>query len=176
MSAPHIALFTAVFGVYCALLATAAVCDARKFIIPNPVSLAIAGLFLASAPFWAAPVPWVSHIGAGTAVLAIGMVLFSLGRIGGGDVKLISAVSLWTGFGHLLEFLIIVSLAGGVLALLLLLVRRILKWRRSGPDDAARPALPRLWSTGESIPYAVAIAPAGIFVGGRLPGVGWPWL
>jgi prepilin peptidase CpaA len=165
-----------IFGVYCALLATAAVWDARKFIIPNQLSLGIAGLFLASTPFWSASVPWLSHIGAGTVVLAVGMVLFSLGRIGGGDVKLISAVSLWTGFEHLLEFLIYVSLAGGVLALLLLLVRRILKWRRSGLGPPVQTALPRLWSMGASIPYAVAIAPAGIFVGSQLPGVGWPWL
>jgi prepilin peptidase CpaA len=176
MSTLHIALSTTVFGVYCALLTAAAVCDAWKFIIPNQVSLGISGLFLASAPFWPVPVPWLSHIGAGTAVLAVGMVLFSLGRIGGGDVKLISAISLWTGFEHLLEFLILVSLAGGVLALLLVLVRRTLKWRRSVRADPAPPALPRLWSVGESIPYAVAIAPAGIFVGSRLPAAGWPWL
>jgi prepilin peptidase CpaA len=176
MSTLHIALSTTVFGIYCALLAAAAVYDAWKFIIPNQVSLGVAGLFLVSAPFWSAPVPWLSHIGAGTAVLAVGMVLFSLGRMGGGDVKLISAVSLWTGFEYLLEFLILVSLAGGVLALSLLLVRRTLKWRRSGRDAADQPALPRVWSMGASIPYAVAIAPAGIFVGSRLPAAGWPWL
>jgi len=170
-----IALPAALFAAYCALLAAAAAYDVCTFTIPNRVSLGLAGLFFVAAPLSPIQEPWLSHIGAGVAILAAGMVLFSFARLGGGDVKLMSAVALWTGFEHLPAFLFYVSIAGGVLALLLLLIRRLLQGRPGNRDAAAWLPLPRVLSTGESIPYALAIAPAGILVGIRLPGIGWPW-
>ena len=161
----------AVFFVYCALLIAAAVFDAWKYIIPNRVTFGLAGLFPVTAPFLPTPVDWLSHIGAGGAVFAVGMVLFSLGRLGGGDVKLVAAVALWTGFDYLLEFLVYASLAGGVLALLLILARRLMRARA----EAGGQGLPQVLRSGESIPYGLAIAPAAILVGGLLPVLGRFW-
>lgn len=157
---------SAVFVAYCALLLAAALFDAWKYIIPNQIILGLAGLFLGTALVLPTPVAWLSHLGAAGAVLAVGIIPFILGRLGGGDIKLMTAVSLWTGFDYLLEFLVYTSLAGGALALLLLLVRRLARGR----------PLPRLLRTGESVPYAVAIAPAAILVGGLLPVIGRPWI
>jgi prepilin peptidase CpaA len=171
MSSLESALPYAVFLAYCAFLTAAAICDAWKYIIPNQVTFGLAGLFLAAAPFLPTPVDWVSHLGAAGAVLAVGIVPFALGKLGGGDVKLITAVSLWTGFEHLLEFLVYASLAGGVVALLLVLARRILSERPAGQPGA----LPRVLRDGESVPYALAIAPAAILVGGFMPVIGRLW-
>lgn len=157
---------SAVFVAYCALLLAAALFDAWKYIIPNQIILGLAGLFLGTALVLPTPVAWQSHLGAAGAVLAVGIIPFILGRLGGGDIKLMTAVSLWTGFDYLLEFLVYTSLAGGALALLLLLVRRLARGR----------PLPRLLRIGESVPYAVAIAPAAILVGGLLPVIGRPWV
>jgi len=156
----------AAFLIYCVLLLVAAIFDVWKYMIPNWVSLGLAGLFLVTAPFLPMPVGWLSHLGAGGAILAVGMVFFALGRLGGGDVKLIAAVSLWTGFEYLFDFLVYVSLAGGILALLLLLARRILR---------EHPIVPQVLRAGESIPYGLAIAPAAILVGGLLPALGSLW-
>lgn len=175
MSGLEITLPFAVFLAYCALLAAAAVFDAWKYIIPNRVTFGLAGLFLVASPFLATPVDWLSHLGAAGAVLAVGILPFAFGRLGGGDVKLITAVSLWTGFEHLLEFLVYASLAGGIVALLLVLVRRLLRRRSPGPTGAHVRALPRALRNGESVPYALAIAPAAIVVGGLLPVIGSPW-
>jgi len=177
MNSIEITLPYAVFVAYCVLLAAAAVFDTWKFIVPNRVSLGLAGLFLVAAPFLPQPVDWLSHLGAAGVVLAVCFVPFALGRLGGGDVKLITAVSLWTGFEYLLEFLVYASLAGGILALVLVLIRRLLKGRPIGSVGAAgRTALPRVLRIGESVPYALAIAPAAILVGGLLPVVGRPWV
>ncbi len=165
----------AVFVAYCMLLVAAAAFDTWKFIVPNRVSFGLAGLFLISAPFLPLPVDWLSHLGAAGAVLAVCFVPFAMGRLGGGDVKLVTAVSLWTGFEYLLEFLVYASLAGGILALVLVLIRRLLKGRPIGQVGVDDQVLPRVLRIGESVPYALAIAPAAILVGGLLPVVGRPW-
>ena len=157
------ALPTIIFGIYSLLLVVAALSDAWRFIVPNTIPLALTGLFLGAAGVLPAEVTWPSHLGAAAAVLAAGMALFRWGRLGGGDVKLIAAVALWTGFAHLADLLVAVSLAGGALALGLVLARRLARAVVAGTP------LPRLLVVGESIPYAVAIAPGAIYVGTLLP-------
>lgn len=44
-------------------------------------------------------------------------VLFVLGAMGGGDMKLMAAVGAWVGSRHILTVMIAIALAGGVLAL-----------------------------------------------------------
>jgi prepilin peptidase CpaA len=88
--------------------------------------------------------------------------LFSRGLIGGGDVKLIAAATLWAGPAATLSLLVLTGLLGGLLCLLLLTpvgaliaaVRPIV--RDSG--DSARGANPVL------VPYGVAIAAAALIV------------
>ncbi len=60
------------------------------------------GAFVVLAPF-AGLGPWqmAHHFGAGLLVLAVGILLFIPGWIGGGDAKLAAAVALWMGFENL---------------------------------------------------------------------------
>ncbi|KAF1070390.1 MAG: hypothetical protein GAK45_00805 [Pseudomonas citronellolis] len=53
------------------------------------------------------------------AVLVVGFGLFRLNRVGAGDVKLAAVLCLWVGAAQQTTFLIVTSLAGGLLALLL---------------------------------------------------------
>lgn len=55
----------------------------------------------------------------GVAVLLVGFGLFSLGRVGAGDVKLMAVMCLWIDCSDLMAFLIVTALAGGMLALAL---------------------------------------------------------
>ena len=48
------------------------------------------------------------------------MAAFAVGALGGGDVKLLAAVSLFAGPGRLVDFLIITAIAGGLLGLAIL--------------------------------------------------------
>jgi len=142
-----------------ALLLAAALCDLTRYTIPNLLSAAVSGLFLAfaaAAHLGLAPLGW--HLAAGLAGLALGFLLFALGWIGGGDAKLFAAVALWLGFADLLPYAAAASLCGGVLTLSLLLLRKLPLPSRLG----AQAWLARLHDARSGIPYGVALA-AGAF-------------
>jgi len=72
---------------------------------------------------------------------------FYAGMMGGGDVKLASALALWFSPGSTLKFLVLMSLAGGVLTIGILALHR-------ARGRAGRP----------EIPYGVAIAFGGLAI------------
>lgn len=104
-------------------------------------------------------------------VLMVGFLLFLTGRLGAGDVKLMSVLCLWVGHGHQIVFVMVTALAGGVLALSLPLLNtvpaivgmgiqttnRMFKSRLPMPPD-----LPAELSQG--IPYGLAIAFGAMYV------------
>jgi prepilin peptidase CpaA len=144
-----------------ALLLAAALCDLASYTIPNWLSLATAGLFLAFAvltPLAPGAVGW--HLAAGLAGLSVGFGLFALGWIGGGDAKLFAAMALWLGFSDLLPYAALASLFGGALTLALLLLRKLpLPAGLSGQGW-----LVRLHDARSGIPYGVALAAGGFAV------------
>ena len=92
--------------------------------IPNRISLAMVAAFRsAGAVGGPGARDMAYHAGAGLLVLAVGVLLFIPGWIGGGDAKLAAAVALWLGFENLFSYLFCVALAGGSLALLFMSVR-----------------------------------------------------
>lgn len=58
---------------------------------------------------------------------AIFFVFFVVGAMGAGDVKLMAAISVIAGFGHLAELFMAIAFTGGVFALLLAISHRQLK-------------------------------------------------
>ena len=124
----------------------AALADIRRFEIPDGWSIAVALLFAAFvAVEW--PVAWWWHLAAGVAMFAVGVLLFARGWLGGGDVKLLAACALWTGFDGLPWLIAGTTLSGAVLAIVALLVRRAVGAR----------ATYRAFENGGPLPYAVAI-------------------
>jgi prepilin peptidase CpaA len=85
------------------------------------------------------------------ALLAVGTPMFAAGKLGGGDVKLLAAAGLWFDFAGAVWLLVAVALAGGVLALLVLVIRSF-NWS----EEIRRRAV--LLRPGGGIPYGVAIA------------------
>src|SRR3982750_4587235 len=133
-----------------ALLVVAAVIDVRTFTISNRLNLTIAAL----APlYWLsipAFTPWPDvaiQLAAGATVFAILAAAFYAGMMGGGDVKLAAALALWFSPASTIKFLVLMSLAGGVLTLAVLAFHR---WKRR----EGRP----------EIPYGVAIAFGGLAI------------
>ena len=84
-------------------------------------------------------------------LLAVGTPMFAAGRLGGGDVKLLAATGLWFDFHGAFWMLICVAIAGGVLALIVLILRSI------GWSEGLREKFVILQRKG-GIPYGVAIA------------------
>lgn len=142
-----------------ALLA-AAYHDMRRFRIPNIYCLILLLLFPAMA--LTAPesssVNWIGNLIVFAIMLAIGMLLYRFKVIGGGDAKMIAAVSLWAGPPYVLHLLFFTTLAGGLLALLLGLLTY---WRcLQAKNTDSRQSMKNLAST--PIPYGIAIMIGGI--------------
>jgi prepilin peptidase CpaA len=133
--------------VLAALLTLAAVGDVRRYLIPNWLCLAVAVAGVVFA--WPGGLEAWGWRGAsiGT-VAAVGLALWLLRVLGGGDYKLLVALAFWIPFGELLDFVVLLALAGGAQALATLLLRRF-----GRPRDGAPPG---------KMPYAVSIAVAGI--------------
>lgn len=147
--------------VFLALSAYAAFSDVTRFRIPNWISLAIIADFIVIAVFGAVfgaldPLAIVWRLGAGAALLIAGFALFAAGIIGGGDAKLLAASAVWFGWSGLFQYVILVTLMGGLLALAVLGLRRV------APPRAwsGREWLINLRSGDHGIPYGVAIAAA----------------
>jgi len=136
-----------------AVITLAAVYDAATLTIPNWISIVLVGLFPVAAICSGSDLTSVGlHLAIGFAALLVGMVLFAFNFIGGGDAKFFAAVSLFIGLPDMGSYLFMVVVAGGVLAMVLLVARRIslmgismdwfLKFTRGG----------------SVIPYGIAIA------------------
>jgi prepilin peptidase CpaA len=93
------------------------------------------------------------------ALLTLGTAMFARGVLGGGDVKVLAAASLWFNLAGGAKMLLAVVLSGGVLALLVI-VARLVNW------GAAAQRLPFL-RPGAGIPYGIAIA-AGALIAAAL--------
>ena len=132
-----------------AILVVAAAIDVRTFTISNRLNLTVALL---------APLYWLSvalplwpdvglQLAAGAAVFMLFAGAFYLGMMGGGDVKLAAALALWFSPLSTIKFLVLTSLAGGVLTLGVLAWHRV--QRREGRPE---------------VPYGVAIAFGGLAI------------
>jgi prepilin peptidase CpaA len=139
-------------AVLAAMLIVAALGDLRTRTISNKLNLAIA---LGAIPFWALSGmslwPGVAlQIGIAALVFGLFTLAFCLGAMGGGDVKMVSAIALWLPPEAVLKLLVIMSLAGGVLTVAMLLRKKL------GRSEEQI-----------EIPYGVAIAFGGFWLIGE---------
>ena len=133
--------------------------DIRDRRIPNWAVLAVAALFVP----WIFVGPHVSILGSLEAALVtfvIGVGLYAFHIVGAGDSKLLTATSLFVGLSQLLPFLVLVALAGGIIAILGMTmrpVRALVMFQMRGKGDF-----------GRGVPYGVAIAIATVAI------LSWP--
>lgn len=128
---------------YSVLLTAAAVQDVLSLRIANLFSVAIFLIAAVALVVNAGP-DWWQHLLSFAIILGLGILLFSLQWMGGGDAKLMAAAALAFNLLGLIRFLPLVLLAGGVIALLAILLRMVLPRRRT--------------TSRQGIPYGVAIA------------------
>ena len=164
------------FAGFLTLLGLAAFKDICERRIPNRLTGALVALYPVYVLVSPTPVAWPAAIALAAAVFVVGLVLFRWELIGGGDVKLLAALSLWAGPDQFVWFILVTTLAGGALSLLSLWYRR---WgglleahlatlglaattgRASGLSDAPTGGAPDRSTT---LPYGVAIAAGGIAI------------
>ena len=137
-------------------LAAAAVGDLAHRRIANRLNGAIA---LAAPLFWWAGGQSLGAVGGQLALalgcLAVSTGLFAIGAMGGGDVKLLTALALWIRPLWFAQLLVVMALAGGVLALLFVVTRSL---SEPGAHRAAKA------QATVGLPYGVAIAVGGLWV------------
>ena len=147
------------------LMAVAAVEDLRRLVIPNALILSLCVLWpvhLAVAPMLTLATGGLAA-GCAAAVFVAGALLFSRSLIGGGDVKLLTAATLWAGPAATPAFVVWTALLGGLLSLALLtpLGVQIAITRPVVPGSASAAANE---AQRVAVPYGVAIAAAAIIV------------
>jgi prepilin peptidase CpaA len=135
-----------------AALLLAAVGDWRNRTISNRLNAAIA--LLAIPYWWSIGLPlWPGvalQLALALGIFALFAIAFRFGAMGGGDVKLAAALALWLPAAGVVKLLVIMSIAGGVLTLAMVIGHRAVK-------AAGQP----------EIPYGIAIAFAGIWLLGE---------
>ena len=144
------AAFTEILlGALALILVVAAVIDVRTFTISNRLNLTVA--LLAPLYWWSAHLPLWPDIGLQVAV-AVGVfallaAAFYMGMMGGGDVKLAAALALWFSPVSTFRFLVWMSIAGGLLTVVVLVAHKARK--KAGRAE---------------VPYGVAIAVGGLAI------------
>ena len=157
-------LSTIFAGVLFLLCAFASMKDMASLTIPNWVNAGIALTFIPAAitayivgDVGLAAIGW--HILTGLVVFIICFALFAVGAFGGGDAKMIPAIALWMGPAGMMPFLFGTTVAGGILALSVLMARK------SIPEAFAPGFVRATMQDGNGVPYGVAIT-VGAIVGG----------
>ena len=116
----------------------AAVRDLAAWSLPNWLTICVALGYFAWA--WATGASWSAvgwALAAGIVVLGAGYLLFELRLWGAGDGKMAAAVALWIGLNlELFRFFLVVSLAGGVLAVIALAIHAATGKPQLPPGDA----------------------------------------
>lgn len=143
------------------LMVFSAFADLFTMTIPNRVSLVLIGGYFLLAIYL--QLPWqvvASHVVCGGAILLLTFVLFHFEWIGGGDAKLAASTALWFGWDHLLDYGLAASIAGGVLTLIIMELRR---------HDLSSKMLSyrfvALWADKRNgVPYGIALAIAGLLI------------
>ncbi len=137
------------------LLALAALClayasytDVKRTEIPDSCSIALAVLFALFAAISGLDI-WWQHLLLAMAMFIIGAVLFYLHVWGGGDAKLLAGIGLFAGPTYVLQLLLIMALAGGMISIFMLIRQRLNK---------------KLSVSAPHLPYGVAISAGGWWV------------
>ncbi len=146
------------------LLVASARSDWKGMTIPNEYSLGLVALFVFGSLLPNVVFTGVSFLPGligGALVFLVTLILYVGRAMGGGDTKMAGAVSLLVGIGYIDVFLLVMSFAGGFLAIYALLTRkygRVILPKNPHPDTW----LGQLKQGQNKVPYGLAIATGGV--------------
>jgi prepilin peptidase CpaA len=151
---PNAAILGACLALSVAALLWGAISDLRAYVIPNRVSALIVLAFVVAVAL-TPHIKLVDGLIGGAIGLTVGAALFALKWMGGGDVKLFAALSLWAGLSRLAPLALVTSLAGAVVSLVM-----ISPLRRFAPP----PSTEAQAAAAQPVPYGLAIAAGGLWL------------
>lgn len=147
-----------------AIVLAAALHDMAARTVPNwmAAALAVFGLMVQ-----ATSGHLIAGVVAGLIVFIAAAFCWRRGWMGGGDVKLLGAVAIVVPVGHVIQFVVAVTLTGATLAVIYLIARRVVPApaARRPAWLIARAVRAECWriNRGGPLPYALAIA-AGFLI------------
>lgn len=137
--------------IFAASLTAAAIEDSVRLRISNLLVLGIMAAAVVAMVLAGLDIALWQNFAVFAGLLILGTPLFAIGKMGGGDVKLLAATGLWFDLRGAMMMVASVLIAGGVLALLII-IARLFGW-----SDATRERI-HLLRRGGGIPYGVAIS------------------
>src|SRR5215475_6392778 len=147
------------------LLLYVATIDVATRLIRNEICLALALLGIASQ--LASPMQVAESLISAAILFVLLLVIYTRGWIGGGDVKLLVALAIGLPLAGVVQLMTITALAGGVLALVHLMMRHLPypKLAPAGSSLVRRVYAVERWRhlRHAPLPYGVAIASGGIW-------------
>ena len=151
-----------ILSVYALSIAYAMWTDATTLTIPNWVSIILVFAFIAFAIMNLDVTTALWHVGIAAIVFVVTFFFYALGWMGAGDVKFVSATSIWMGQALILDYVLNVALLGAAAAIFLIVVRVFAdQWR----GWAAQVGLiARVIELAESrkVPYGLPIGAAAL--------------
>jgi prepilin peptidase CpaA len=157
-----------------ALLAAASF-DIASYRIPNTIVVLLLLGFVIVSLAVSAEVDWLDHLIAGTGLFVAGILFYSLGQMGAGDVKLLGAIALWGGTGALLPLVFWISVSGLLVIIVLLSLRRLMPLLQGWRAISLPASLPKVLVPGEGVPYGVAICLGTLIAISMFPAWLWYW-
>ena len=151
------AFHVAIMVIAATLFVAAAVNDACTYRIPNY----LCGLLLLLFPVFVRTAPhsidWPQNLGVFGMVALSGFAMF-LGRLAGaGDIKLLSAASLWAGPHYIAVLLVVTAITGGVVSIIMAYLVHRRQSRNKNVETGDKTKLHKV-----PIPYGIAIAAGGL--------------
>lgn len=146
--------------------------DITSYTLTNKLCLSVVLLYpvyLIAAYSDGAPPPLQTILMSLSIALIIFMVCigcFALNIMGGGDVKLIPAVAIWAGTAHVLNYLLITSVVGGLIATLIIIKNRIKASKYNKSSENINLSVAK--KNTNAVPYGVGIAVGGLYVAYQL--------
>jgi len=141
--------------------------DVTRLRVPNAVPVALVALFLLHGLVQQAPGVLATHVLVGAGALAAALFLYTRGAFGGGDAKFLAALALWMGPAHITGFAVPAALLGGVTAVGLLGLKKLLV-ARPALESRAVIAKPVAWARAGRMPYALPLGLSALIMRPRL--------
>ena len=144
----------------------AGVSDIKSMTIPNAYSVYVIILFFlaygalyigesSAEPFG----PILYHLLAALLMFIVTIILFALGIIGAGDSKFATACAFWIGVKYVPVFLFFMTLCGGLLGVIALILRR----KKPFKSPAEGSWVAQVQGGADKVPYGVAITVGMLF-------------
>jgi len=151
--------------IYVVILSYAVVSDYVKMIIPNWCSIALVVEFLLFSIVFLTLNEFAWNLLLCAIVFSLSIGFYAFGWLGGGDVKLLTAVIFWAGPTNGLIFVFVMAAIGFVMAAGLIILRRVLIFFPNLFPNSELLRRPVAWVEEGAFPYGIAIGAAALVIG-----------